>query len=492
MIFYNKIFKQIRLEQYIKLTTLAKQVSRSYSTVQKWENGTRVPSANDVKMLAIALNISIEKISDIQEFTEKNNCNTIISKDITNILNEIKIEQNINEILHIVEKYGDFPAANIKEFMALEKELKRITSENKNLKLKKKEFDSIFEFLPQIVYVKNSKLEYLFVNNSFISLLAGENFTYEKIIGKNSKNILNENLHKELYCYEKKALDRLESVYDVEIAIPHTNHNGLLNIVVDHSTSNEIKLVCTIEDIHFYKHKLNHLERVIDLFNTFDEYVYIKTLNPEKYLFHSYGLEKILGLNQAELNFMKESWMDRVHPDDTLVLNKFPTELENPIIKKYRIKRKDGNYIWVTNKQYYKKIENTKFYYGIVKDMTFDDDNKKSNIRNKIFQDKGEVVWVFNLENKSIFDLFGALTSIYGAEINNLKNNTCIDDWIQNIEVNDKIKVLNAIKNKEYKKIQEYKIVSKNGIVKKISSSISEYSENGIHYLSIIEKEIHC
>lgn len=107
--------KHLRIQNNMTQEELGKKLSKDYSTIGKWENGTRSPIMEDVIRIAEYFNISLQEL-----ISGKIGINDSPTYQKTNykqiLLNRGLIDENNNLTEEDAEKLIDFAIAN-KEYL---------------------------------------------------------------------------------------------------------------------------------------------------------------------------------------------------------------------------------------------------------------------------------------------------------------------------------------------------------------------------------------
>ncbi|HJO95713.1 MAG TPA: PAS domain S-box protein [Victivallales bacterium] len=372
MKFYGDIFREIRKSKNIPISKLAKAIDRSYNAILKWEKGERNPSASDVRFIALILGINPSEISNLNDdLPGQKTTKTGYNKKV---YDDLLIEKDLEELRHLKENYGVIPDINIEAIIRLEKRVNIYRRQIKTLNAKLTDYENILNLAPVIIYSKDSLFHYKYVNDRFIAhtgLCSKEN-----IIGSTTSKIFGFNEAKEINKYEQEVFKSNTDIYNKEIRIPGTNGKsiGLLNIIpyID-KHSNVEKILCSINDITYLKKLLDRFEKLDSLLNIMDEYIYIRTFNPTRFIYGSKGIESITGYNKIEFLNDKNLWLNLIHPDDKkeAEIPDFDTEFKC-CVQRYRIQHKSGIYKWVENRRYRYYMPESHIYYdyGIIKDIT--------------------------------------------------------------------------------------------------------------------------
>jgi PAS domain S-box-containing protein len=91
-------------------------------------------------------------------------------------------------------------------------------------------------------------------------------------------------------------------------------------------------------------------ERFQEIANTISQMFFVRTVNPDRYIYISPAYETIWGRSRQSLIDNPRSWMDAVHPDDRdWVLSSLRQQFEgNNTRREYRIIRADGAVRWIS------------------------------------------------------------------------------------------------------------------------------------------------
>ncbi|HJO93773.1 MAG TPA: PAS domain S-box protein [Victivallales bacterium] len=372
MKFYKELFREIRKSKKISVSTLANSIERSYNAVHKWENGERNPSAGDVRLMAMILEISPSEISDLEELVpiHKKSSNT----GIDTLSGDLLVEKYLHEINNIIQNYGEIPEINIEAVIGLENKVKQTKRQIEIQKRRASNYKKTLNLAPIIIYAKDIGLRYSYVNDEFIN----QTGLYSKndVIGTKASEIFDFKEIKNIMKYEQEVLETLQPVRNREISIPGTKNRktGLINIFPLIEEDKRIEsIVCSIHDITYIKKLLDRFEKLDTLLNEMEDYIYIRTLNPDRFIYRSRGIERITGRKKVEFYEDPKLWYNLVHPDDIKQATIQPEDLKTDYIKKkYRIKNILGGYRWIEDKHYRSVIDSLgiPYYYGIARDIS--------------------------------------------------------------------------------------------------------------------------
>lgn len=115
--YFNTNLKYLRITSGLKQEDLGKKLGKDYSTIGKWENGTRSPVMEDVLKIAEIFNVELNKLllTDLRMQnppTEKEDDfttlqNVLKEKGILNENDKIS-EEDYNKIMDFVDKNINF------------------------------------------------------------------------------------------------------------------------------------------------------------------------------------------------------------------------------------------------------------------------------------------------------------------------------------------------------------------------------------------------
>ncbi|MCF7790611.1 MAG: PAS domain-containing protein [Victivallales bacterium] len=150
----NINFKQIdtlRKERGLSVTGLCSLININRTTFWAWKKKRYAPGEKNIRNLAEALNVSVTKISDLEETVTKSTSNLSESIDSWYLLGSADKE---------VQK-REFSLIN-REILKLEEKLTQATTI----------INALLKSMPTIFYIKDKNLNYITANNSFLNNLS--------------------------------------------------------------------------------------------------------------------------------------------------------------------------------------------------------------------------------------------------------------------------------------------------------------------------------
>jgi transcriptional regulator with XRE-family HTH domain len=342
---------EINLKKDKKITSkkIAEALGVTYRTIWTWESGINIPKTRDVLLMAQILDIDTSLISDYS-ISESS------SLSFEYNYKEFIYNKQLNDLKDAINELQQLPNAKVETLINLYKTIKKDKNEIVRLKNRLTRAENLLNTLEPIIYVKDSKLKYKFINNSFIHL-ANSAYTKEDIVGISAENLFSHKEMEKMLAFEKRVISSGHRLLNKKTIIPNTNSMqiGILNILPHFNEKNElIEIVCTINDITEIIRVMERQEQLKEAINSLDEIVYIKPYGKNtKYIHISESTEKIYGRSANEFYNNPNLWSELIYPKDKDFIN-FDQKTNN-IAKgyaKYRIIHKNGSIRYVHDKMF--------------------------------------------------------------------------------------------------------------------------------------------
>jgi len=359
--FYYKEARLIRKRNNIKLKELAKLLEISSNTLYRWETGISKPSSNDIRILAVLLRCSVQKISDFDEWS------------LPDIHASSEFGES-NKLDILIKEYVDLPEKFILSIRKLISINKKYKKENTILAKKVNRYEQILNQSSTIVYVLDVNFKFRYVNHAFVLMF--NQLTTEDIIGYKASDIFGLKDVYEMIQYEKKAFNVRDAVYDKKIFIPGSKKTktGLLSIEPQIREDGSVyELICNIVDITEINNamcKLENIKRLVELSE--DIFILMKD-DYSKYELVSKSFEKITGYSVDEMRNNTDFWKTYIHPED--YEKYFPIKnltLNQKVTRKYRVVNKNGQTSWVEARKYFKFDQDSgcNLLYAVLRDIS--------------------------------------------------------------------------------------------------------------------------
>ncbi len=264
---------------------------------------------------------------------------------------------------------------NPKYIISIGRDITERRRAEKNLKESETRFNAFMNYLPAAAFIKDIDGKTLYINKYFNSVLGSS----EDWIGKKTDELFPKEIAEAMIKDDRKAL---EEGYKVkEETLPDINGN--IKTFQTHKFA--IKLYENVKalggfaiDISKQKKAEQALieseERFRLLIENIPTVTWV-TSQEGKTIYVSPNIEEVYGYTQEEIaKGGKELWFGRIHPDD---VGKVKSEYQKLFIKdndfniEYRIKRKDGKWIWLHDRaNIFQKQGEMLYAYGVFSDIT--------------------------------------------------------------------------------------------------------------------------
>lgn len=232
----------------------------------------------------------------------------------------------------------------------------------------------LFDIIRDALLVFNNHGEIVEVNKAACLLY---HYEYDELIGLHGYNLVSESSQHlfdefiekvsngEPFSCNSKDKKKDGSIIDTEVkGIPFTFHDKqLLLAIVRDVTDKQRAVESNKENLMKYRRLLQHIPDVVWTINQHG-----------KILFITENIEDILGFSSQDLYKNENHWVEHIHPDDaTLVKEAFDKLFTQniPFDIEYRLRTKDGNWIWVNNRSTNSyKVDRFLVADGILSDIT--------------------------------------------------------------------------------------------------------------------------
>ncbi|MCP4181498.1 MAG: PAS domain-containing protein [bacterium] len=355
--FNKEEFKLQRKKKKITQESLGKLIGKSSRTIVRWETGLSVPSEYFIRLIADVLNISVTRISSLQEITDLHPYyyGSLGKLDKITLDLSTKTETEKQKMLINLQ--------NQSEMLLWEKK------ENKrDIDL----FSSLLNSINFIVYRKDKNLKYTYVNQFFLSYF---NILDRSIIlGRKNSDIWNpKNSMRHLDELEKQVIKQKIGIRRENISITSfigPPKSGLVSLEPVLSEIGKVAgITGTIIDISgedTAKEKYFYMESILDKI----EHVIwiIKTKPYRHYIYVNNAIQDIFQIRKNEFYCNADRWMDFIYKDDKKrilsELNKKSNFLE------YRIQLNDGSIRYIQHFIYKATVKDEELEFGVIRDCT--------------------------------------------------------------------------------------------------------------------------
>lgn len=473
MLYYQSL-KKIRKEKKVTGTELAKLLNKTRETISAWERGIYQPCDADIRIMAQLLDVSVSDISDLQEIKIKSN----------NIDNQAIPDLDINGMDSVA-------AVKLKKLHEACLDL-RVT--NTRLRSNLFKYEILLQSLPFIIYVKDRKLKYTYVNERFLNLIE-RSYSKNSMSGVSSFDIFGMKEYSQILELEQKVLQTKQKIYTQQICIPGTFKKkiGLLTIIPILNDNKEVEeLVSSIEDItdtYEEERRRKDLEAVV---NKINHMIWVGetvdgSLAAFKYIFISDNVSDILGFAKEEFFKDNELWLkllqDKQVVAEFLKLDNLPQKIE------YKINHPQKGVRWISDEIF---KEGKSKYYGIVTDIT--EEKERGHEKEAILRTLDaatDAIKIARIENdkKEYIYINKANKTLYKLPVSKIKNNPEL--WKEYVHPEDKEKLTLIDKEKQEGHLRlNYKLLFPDGETKYIEENIFREIIDGVLYSGTIKRDV--
>jgi PAS domain S-box-containing protein len=460
MVFDCERFKVIRSEKKLSQREIALAIGKSsYRTILRWEKGINTPSEAEIRLLAQLLCVSVSEISSLEDIENNPYYYESLSSLDRNII--------------------DFSSKTETEKQGLLMDLK---NRNKILRLQnlhqEKEIgnlNTIINSLEFLIYRKNIKHKFLFVNKSFLYYFG---LSYESfILGARNEDIWKgNNRWNELVLLEKKVLETNIAIINEKIRLPKAlgpDGTGLISIKpVFDKDGKTIEIIGRIRDISAEesgKNRYHYMEFAMD---DLDHTIWISKIKPRKHLIYiNKAAEALFGIERSQFYKNTDSINSFIHKDDLKIFENCLKENHSDI--NIRICLKNGIIRWINYYYCQTVIDGEEFELGIIKDITLNRQNYETiNLLTAALDNSPFILIVFDKEYTKYIFASKSFEKIYGYSLKEMTED--IDFWLEVcVHPDDRALQSKYISGEiEWPAKNEFRIVRKDGRILNLISYI--------------------
>lgn len=454
---YLDELRKIRKSHKLTIQEVAQKLGVNRMTLNAWETGKRVPSEANIRMLAKILEVTVDKISDLEA-----------EKEISNV----QFSKAVESWLSMSNVYIDKTSKN--EFDILISGIAHIKKKVSDTKLI---INALKTSTNSMFYIKDTSHKYIIANSVFLETLSlNRNF-----------NVLNKVDEDFFPAIEAKENDEQDSqvlisgkTFRKEGFIPGTRKKkwGIISKIPILDNKGKIQgIMCSFFDITERKISERKRELLETNINLMRDTVTIRNYDLTKCIYLNKAYESIYGY-QMEKFKEQDFFLSCVHPDDREKEIQYCKDLSWPEVSIFRAIRSDEKIIWI--ERYYNKItiSDHTYHFFIDTDIT-ESKERQSYIEdfNEAIIASGDVVWIARNKNKDkgtiIYEYLSDNTeNIFG--INSREINEKPFCWLECVHPLDRKRVKNWIKHKKFPKEIEFRVILPKNKKKWIHSRVCE------------------
>ncbi|MCP4177104.1 MAG: PAS domain-containing protein [bacterium] len=456
--------KEIRKTKKIKLKDMAVLMSVSEMTINRWENGSYTPSANDIRVMSAILEVPLNIISDLSEINLFNKTISITKNS------QLKFSSDIYKLDKSLDNYNDIPDELLVSIKSLTNISKSYQQTNALLKNENQRYKHIFNISSNIIFVVDANLKFRLVNEAFI--LMANKLNSENIIGCKATDIFGVQEVADIIKYEHEVLKTEKPIRDIKINIPLTNKQkvGLLSIEPQVDEFGKVyELICSIKDITELSKSVTKLQNIKTMLDLSDDIFFLMDDNNE-FEYISESFKDFTGFSKEEYIANPDIWKQYTHLED-YSKRKALIELlpDQKVEYQSRILHKNGPERWVEVRGYHKydRQKNTHIRYKIIRDVT--DKVRQEKILDLILKGINKSpfsIWISDYKRKKFLFVSDSIKKIYGFPASKFYES--LKFWVSRLHPDDLEKIKKTRKEGILPPMRNYKIITADNQIKQI------------------------
>jgi PAS domain-containing protein len=459
MIFKSDSFKLIRKQMKLTTEEVALKAGIHRVTISNWERCKKVPSEKNIRLLAFVLEVPVSIISDLED-----------DHPIS--------EGDLSEMAESWQAFSGIQQQNITD--RFENSIKQLQKQHKEFINASVVMNSLLSAMHTIFYVKDTNLNYITVNDSFLNnvgLNAGFSAT-----GKDDSGFFPTREAKDNSDEDVSVL-RTGKEIKREGYIPGSRKKkwGIIRKIPIFDVNKKIAgVIATFVDITERK-KSESIRQILEQsINSTNDMFWIgkyvdERYNEFSYLFLNDGTEKVFKIKKDEFNDQK--WSDCLHPDCKYLLKLGLNDVkEYPLEIEYKIIWPNGE----IRKVHEKIFEKENYYFGTVRDITEYEEIQK--VKDLVLEAMDKVlnyyVWIIEFDNGEKRFVYSGpekkAIEVYGYSVSEfIKSET--DFWKKIVLPEDLPSLMNTFVEDSFPKTIKYRIKDENGKIRWIQDHLMKY-----------------
>ena len=330
MEFYSGTFKTLRKQKKVAMSVVAQKIGISRKTLGHWENAQRKPNEVKIRMLANALDISVDEISDLKP---------------EHPISSGKFSEVIESWLSLADSTDKKRIEQETEFIS------KIIQQQKELRQAGIVIKALLSSIHCSFYIKDTNLKYITANQTFLKNISLD--TGYHVLGKTDKNLFPEMEAKKNNDQDRKVIITGNPILKNEDFIPGTRKKkwGQISKQPIFDTEGKIVgLVGTFHDITDRK-KAEEIRELLEekSVNSMSEAITVTDIKNKQYLFLNNAKAKIFGYSKE--TFYKNGpdfWFNKcIHSDSKAEQAEYRKTGKWPKIRDYKILKPNGDTRWV-------------------------------------------------------------------------------------------------------------------------------------------------
>ena len=477
MKFYFEKIQMFKNKANISTNALSKAMGVHRATVWSWENGKKIPSELKIRKLADILNVSVNEISDLKPAY-------------------VKSEIDLSEV---IDPWIQFADENSKDlFSKFNKYMFMIQEQHKKLQRSTIISRALLSSIESILYIKDINNNYITANSAFRELLSLKS-DYD-VVGKSDFDFFSTIEAKINHEQDKQVLQTGEAIRNVENYILGSRKKkiGLISkIPILDSKNKMVGLIVNIIDITERVKASKDRKLLEKAINNIEDCIWIakvseKNISKMDLLFINKAVEKITAFNREDFYRNPLLWENFIQKKYHKQRIKNRQSNNYPIVSEYKANNaadSNNSEITIREKIFYDKTEN--IYLGIIEDTTNIRKNKEIRILlEKVLSESHDIVWIREYPpsnkllyvSKSVHDMYGYSSEIFYKDS---------DFWYNNcVHPDDKAELLNNRDSSSWLQRKTHRIISKSGNIRWLETSILKTKFFDSKCVAYIERDV--
>ena len=390
MPFNSEKLKELRKDLKISINFITTKMNVSRRTYWLWESGRRIPNETNIRQIAKLIGVDVSIFSDLK--TELPISKEIPDKILANILSSPD------------DLYGNI--------------LQSLYRLNTQLKQSQTIVNSFLKSIKALLYVKDTKLRYVKVNDHFRKIFDMEEDTCK---GKTDEAFFSASEAHENTEEDKKVLSTGEAVQNREDFIPGTRKKrwGIISkYPLYDSQSRILGIVATFIDVTDLKNAEQRNALLHDVADQIKECIWIATFESgeEKIRYVNSSVIDYYGYTKEEILNDQYLYLNTISSEDKEKYELFLKSRDYPKSIEYRVKRaNDSKELFLKESAYINGDVN----FCVIRDITLEKKHQETSDLLKFMIDNfAESLAVINLSTKKYIYINNARLKLYerGAE----------------------------------------------------------------------------
>lgn len=268
-------------------------------------------------------------------------------------VNTTPVFNEMGQVIYAIAAFKDITERRQIEQLQVnyQQELKaQIAQQTQALTESKAQLQLITDSVPGCIFYVDAEQRYRFVNQTYETWW---NCSKHNMLGRTIAEVVGAVAYREIQPQIERALTGETVSYEILLPYPDQNRYIAGVLVPDQDNQGVHGVYALLTDISARKKAEMALqkseERFHEIASTISQMFFVRSADPDRFLYVSPAYEKIWGRSCDELLNSPEAWMEAIHPDDREQVNRSVNQQfqGNSVYREYRIIRPDGAVRWI-------------------------------------------------------------------------------------------------------------------------------------------------